>query len=276
MGDSMLKNKFKVNIRRVFKAFNKMEMRVLPGNVAFFFILAIIPLINMILFWVTKFSISVDTVMRLLSRFFPLDVSRTIVNALSTDSFEGRIGLFSFVVLLVASNGTYAIINAANTLYKVPKNDVIKNRVKSFVLLTILLSLIMFVLLVPILGEKIILMINNKYLYNNAFILYKIIKWPLSFFLIYVGLKLIYTISPSMKINSSSTTYGALFTTAIWIIATVLFSYYLSNFADYSVVYGNLSSIIILVIWLYIISYVFVMGIAINSVYYYEINNKDL
>ncbi len=272
----MLKSKLKENIYRVFKAFSKMEMRVLPGNVAFFFILALIPLVNMILFLVSKFSVSVSTVTRILGRFLPLDVSRIIVNALSTDNFEGRIGVFSFLVLLVASNGTYAIINAANTLYKVPKNDVIKNRVKSFILLTILISLILFVLLVPILGERLLLMINNKYLYNNAFILYKIIKWPVSFFIIYVGLKLIYTISPSMRINSSSTTYGALFTTFIWIISTLIFSYYLSNFADYSVIYGNLSSIIVLVIWLYLISYVFVMGIAINSVYYDETKDKDI
>ena len=50
----MLKSKLKENIYRVFKAFSKMEMRVLPGNVAFFFILALIPLVNMILFLVSQ------------------------------------------------------------------------------------------------------------------------------------------------------------------------------------------------------------------------------
>ena len=272
MGDYMLKNKLKDNIYRVYKAFNKTEMRVLPGNVAFFFILALIPMVNMIIFVVSKFSISVNTVTRFLSRFLPSDVCKIVINALSTDSFEGKIGLFSFVVLLVASNGTYAIINASNTLYKVKNTDIIKNRVKSFILLTILISLILFVLLVPILGERILSLTNNNNLYNNVFILYKFLKWPITFFLIYFSLKLIYTISPSMKISSSSTTYGALFTTIIWVIATLIFSFYLSNFADYSVIYGNLSSIIVLVIWLYLISYVFIMGIAINSVYYEEIN----
>ncbi len=269
----MFRNKIKRNIRRVFKAFNKMEMRVLPGNVAFFFILAIIPTVNMIIFVITKLSVSINTVMRLLSKFLPNDVCQIVVNALATKNFEGRLGLFSIIVLLVASNGTYAIINASNALYKIKNNDVIRNRVKSIILLVIMISLIMFVLLVPIMGEKLILLINNKKLYNDAFAIYRIFRWPVSFFLIYTSLKLIYTISPSVSIRSSSTTYGALFTTIIWIIASLVFSFYLSNIADYSVVYGNLSNIIVLVIWLYLISYVFVMGIAINSVFYDENNN---
>ena len=85
-------------------------------------------------------------------------------------------------------------------------------------------------------------------------------------------MKLIYTIAPSKKIASSSTTYGAIFTTVIWTVATAVFSSYLKHFANYDVIYGNLSSIIILMMWLYIISYVFVMGIAINAVVYEERN----
>ena len=110
----MLKKRLKNNIYRVYKAFNKMEMRILPGNIAYFFILALIPIVNMIIFVVSKFSVSVNTVSRYLGRFLPSDVCTIIINAFSTESFEGRIGLFSFVVLLVASNGTYAIVNTAN------------------------------------------------------------------------------------------------------------------------------------------------------------------
>ena len=82
--------------------------------------------------------------------------------------------------------------------------------------------------------------------------------------MIYVNLKLIYTIAPSIKVSSSTTTYGAMFTTTIWTIVTFIFSYYLEHFANYNVLYGNLSSLIILMMWLCIISYLFIMGIAIN------------
>ena len=262
--------KFNKNITRVYKAFNKMEMRVLPGNVAFFFVLALIPIITMVIAVVSRFSISIDTVTKFVSDFFPKDASNIIVNVISGKSFDGSLGVFSFVILLVATNGTYAIINASNTLYNIKKSDVVKDRVKSFVLLSILLLLIVFILIVPVFGVKILKFIHNNNLNNNLIIIFKLIKWPLTFFFIYITLKLIYTISPSQKIGSNTTTYGALFTTIIWIVATIIFSYYLKYFANYNIIYGNLSSIIILMIWIYLISYVFVMGIAINAVYYEE------
>ena len=45
----------------------------------------------------------------------------------------------------------------------------------------------------------------------------------------------------------------------------MLFKLYLQYFARYDVVYGNLSSIIILLIWFYVLSYIFVLGLAINA-----------
>ena len=113
-------------------------------------------------------------------------------------------------------------------------------------------------------GKILSLFYQNKAIEQLRFILH-IIKWPVTIFLIYMNLKLIYTIAPSKKIESRSTTYGAIFTTTIWTIATLIFSYYIKHFGNYNIVYGNLSSIIILMIWLYIISYVFVFGMAINA-----------
>ena len=261
-----LKTKLDNNVIRVYKAFNKMEMRVLPGNVAFFFVLALIPIITMVISIVSRLSISVSTVTSLVEQFFPGDASGIIVNAILGKTFDSSVGIFSFVVMLIATNGTYAIINASNTLYGIKKSDVIRDRVKAFVLLIILLLLIIFILLVPVFGGRILSLIHNNNFNNNIIIIYRILKWPFTFFLIYFNLKLIYTIAPSRSISSNSTTYGALFTTIIWIIVTAIFSGYLKYFADYSKIYGNLSSIIILMIWIYLISYVFVMGIAINSV----------
>ena len=113
-------------------------------------------------------------------------------------------------------------------------------------------------------GEVVISLFGSSVLVNNLKFIFNILKWPMTIMLIYMNLKLIYTIAPSVRISSKSTTYGAVFTTFIWTIATAVFGYYLNHFANYNVLYGNLSNLIILLMWLYIISYVFVMGIAIN------------
>ena len=256
--------KFKYYTRRVFDTFNQLEMRILPGNIAFFFVLAIIPIITLLIFFSSRFGISISNVISFVRSFVPGEAGDVVVNFISGKGFDGSVGLFHLVALFSASNGTYAIINASNALYQVKERDILKDRIKSVVLLFILLLLIVFLLLVPMFGEKILGLFHSSRVISQFKVLYHVLRWPVTFFLVYMNLKLIYTIAPSKRIESRSTTYGAIFTTVIWTVATAVFASYLKYFGNYNVVYGNLSSIIILMLWLYIISYVFVMGIAIN------------
>ena len=256
---------FKYYIKKAFNLFNSMEMRILPGNLAFFFVLALFPIITIIVAIASYFSISLDFILEFIHQILPEEAGNIIIEAISGKGFDTSVGAFSIIALIAASNGTYAIINAANSLYQVENNDSLKDRVKSCLLLIILLSLVLFLLLVPMFGDKIITLIGQGQLINQIKKIYKILRWPSTFILILLNLKLIYTIAPDKKIPSKSTTYGSIFTTIIWTIATAIFSYYLKYFANYNIIYGNLSSIIILMMWIYIISYVFVMGIAINA-----------
>ena len=261
-----LERRIKNYMKKVWKAFNKMEMRVLPGNVAFFFVLALIPIITITLMIASSFSISLDSFIEFVNDVLPGEAAKIIIDFISGKGFDSSLGTFNIIAFFVASNGTYAIINASNTLYKIEDNDQLRERVKSVVLLFILITLIVFLIVVPVLGGTLLNLIKNNLVIDRIKVVYHMIRWPITFFMIYVTLKLIYTIAPSKKIASSTTTYGALFTTVCWTIATVIFNYYLKYFANYNVIYANLSSIIILMIWIYLISYVFVMGIAINAV----------
>jgi uncharacterized BrkB/YihY/UPF0761 family membrane protein len=70
--------------------------------------------------------------------------------------------------------------------------------------------------------------------------------------------------APDKKLISRHVSGGALFTTVAWIGITSLYSYYIANFANYSVFYGSLANIVILMIWVYLLSYAFVIGMAMN------------
>ena len=101
--------------------------------------------------------------------------------------------------------------------------------------------------------------------YDSFYKIFTFLKWPLSFFLIYFFLKVVYTITPSVNIKSKTVSKGALFTTAGWTIATFVYSIYVTNIARYDIFYGSLSSIIVLMIWVYILSSILVIGIGINA-----------
>ena len=169
---------------------------------------------------------------------------------------------------ILVSNGTYSIIITADELYEINYNNDLKRRLKAFFMIFILIFLFTFVLFVLAYGNVIVrhitaldFLIKFK---DKIYFIFVLIKWPLSFILLFLILKLLYTIAPDKKISSKFMNKGALFTTVGWIITTFLYSYYISNFADYTIFYGSLSGIIVMMIWIYILSFIFVMGIAIN------------
>lgn len=267
-----MKKSVKNYIKKLFAILRKPEMSILPANIAFYFVLALIPLFTIILFIASSFSISPDSIISIINELFPNAVSNTVVNLISTDNVDNHLNLILFIAFIIATNGTYAIVVSSNQLYKAEKREVIKDRIKAIILLVIILLLLLFLIAVPILGRQILELLRNIEALNNVIpkliLIYNILKWPMTFLIIYFNLKLVYSIAPSKELKSVDTTEGAFFTTICWVIATALFSYYVNNFAKYDALYGNLSTIIILIIWIYALSFIFVLGMAINTLKY--------
>ena len=255
-------------LKKLLNILKKPEMAILPSNIAFNIILAIIPLLTIVVLIASYFSISIDLVANLVSNVMPKQVSDIIIDVISGKGFDRSVGIFNVIAFMVASNGTYAIINTSNTLYKIRKRDWLKDRISSIVLLFIIIILFVFLLIVPIFGENIIDLMRSAKLLSGyadeAIIIFNIIKWPMTLLIIYLNIKLIYTVAPSKNIKSEETTYGAAFTTIMWTIATVIFKIYINYFARYDIIYGNLAAIIIMMVWMYFLSFIFVLGMAIN------------
>lgn len=267
-----MKKKIKKHIKEIFKALKRKEMAILPGNLSFFLVLSLIPILTLLVYLASIFSISIDNVVDFINKVLPPESSNIITNIISGKGFDGSVGTFIVIAIVVATNGTYALIKASNSLYKFDDSQELKDRIRAFIILLVIIILFLFLLIVPIFGNQILTLLKNikgmSNVIDDILIIFNIIKWPLTFLTIYFNVKLIYSMSPSEKIPSSTTTYGALLTTILWIIATFIFSYYLKHFARYDLLYGNLSSIIILMMWIYMLCYIFVLGIAINSTRY--------
>lgn len=270
--------KTKKFINEIIKALKRKEMSILPGNLSFFLVLSLIPIFTIIVYIASLFSISIDTVVNLVNKFLPQESASIVIDIISGKGFDGSVGIFIIIAIIVATNGTYALIQVSNSLYNFKETQELKDRIRSFLILVVIIMLFLFLLIVPIFGNQILNVIKAieglTSIVDDIQFVFNIIKWPFTFLIIYFNVKLIYTISPSNKIRSYTTTYGALLTTILWIMATSIFSYYLKHFARYDLLYGNLSSIIILMMWIYILCYIFILGIAINSTKYNNLENK--
>lgn len=264
--------KIKKNIKKIVEILSLKELSILSAYLAYSLVLAIIPIIAIIVVIASNFSISIDTVINLINDFLPSYASTVIVGAISGESFDWSVGVLNFATFVIAANGMYAIVNALNNLYKIESDSQIKDRFRSFLILIIMILLLLFMIIVPMLGDIIIEFISgfniSKNIIDMVVMFYSVLKWPITLLLIFFAIKGIYIIAPSVKLKSEDTTVGAFVTTMGWAIFTAIFGYYINFFGRYDIVYGGLSSIIILLIWFYVLSFILMLGIVINTMKY--------
>ena len=243
-------------------------VRILPGNVAFFLILSLFPLLMLVGYVASLCGLSINFVVDIIHNTIPDEMAHTIIEVISGKSFDSTIGISMIVGFILASNGTHAIILASNALYGFPADDFVRRRVKAMFMIILLVVLFVFIILFLAYGNVItkiaIEVFHLKWFESSLYTVFSIIKWPVAMFLMFWTIKLIYVIAPDWKILSKNTTKGALFTTLGWTISTFVFSYYVTHFANYDIFYGSLSSIVVLMIWVYVLSYILILGIAIN------------
>ena len=72
--------------------------------------------------------------------------------------------------------------------------------------------------------------------------------------------------TPNRRISSKSVNKGTTFTTISWIVVTYIYSFYVTHYASYNNYYGSASNIVVLMLWIYLISQIFVIGMIINSI----------
>lgn len=256
-------------LKRILNLIKRPEMKILPGQLAFFIILAIFPLLTLFGYIGTKLFFFVEPFIDTLIRFVPENVMQIILPFIENSHITGNVLFFMIVGFILVSNGTYSIIVTSNELYNIKNDDYIKDRVKAFFMIILLMFLFIFIFVVLAYGntiiEKILELNLLSSISSNIYLIFVLLKWPIAFILIFWILKIIYTISPDEKISSKFMNKGALFTTVCWIVTTSVYSYYVSHLANYTLFYGSISGIIVMMIWIYILTYIFVMGIAINA-----------
>lgn len=262
--------KMRIFLRRVISIIKLPEMRILPGQLAFFLVISIIPLIALVGAIGSEFGLPATSIKEMLESVVPSDVINYLIPANNgEDLLSFNMIIFFGAAFILASNGTYSIINTSNEIYKVKDSSELKRRGKAILMTLILVVLFLFLILVPAFGDVLIKIITNSIHSDSLTSLventYRVLELPISLFLIYYNLKLLYTIAPDTKISSRSTIPGALFTTIMWLISSKIYAFYVDYFANYNVFYGAMSNILVLLIWVYILAYIFTLGMCFNA-----------
>ncbi len=253
----------------IIKVLRRPDMVILPGNLSFFFVLAIIPSLSLISYGASILNLSVDYLYNFIANSFSSDIANLILGV----NLSNNAGLHFFITVIIgfyiASNGADSIITASNTIYGIENSKWLKRRLKALGMSLLIVILFIFMLIVPVFGNTIISLVEevnlNSDITRQIIAIFNLLEGPITWLIIFIIVKIIYKIAPDKKPKQRVINYGAIFTTIGFIVGTKIFSIYVNNYASYSALYGGLASIVVLMIWIYYLSYIFVVGMALNS-----------
>ena len=168
-----------------------------------------------------------------------------------------------FITFVSSIKGFRAVIRSVNKAHSVTDDrSFVKKTLLSAGLMLIFCLAIILLLVIRVFGRIIFSFFNDIFELNLGF-LTGFLPIAVSIFVLFATISLIYKLS---LISKTKIWIGALFTVALIIIATEGFRIFITVNTGMSVIYGSLTSIIVLIIWVYLISLSLMLGNIFNAV----------
>ena len=257
-------------VKRAFAESTKDNVSMLAGGVAFFGFVAIFPaLIALISVYglVADPSEAAATVQSVTSGL-PTSVQPLIADQLASITSASSGGLTTGLIisalaaLFSASSGVQNLMAAVNVAYDESETrGAIKLR---SIALALTLGAVVFIIVAIVLVAVAPILLDQLGVLGR--LLGQVVRWVLLVLLVVLGLGVVYRVAPDRKAPQFRwVTLGSAFATVLWVAGSVVFSVYVNNFGSYNKTYGALAGVIVLLLWLYLTSYIVLLGAEINS-----------
>jgi membrane protein len=246
------------------------QVPLMSAGMAYYAFLAIFPAIiaAVLLYGFFADPATINAQLDALGTAIPADIKKTISDQITLAAGNGKVGFGAVVAIVIAlfsaSGGMSNMMTAINIAYD---EDETRGFVKKrgIALLLTIGAIVFFLIVISLVG---VLPVLLGFLGTNGFVLFLIqaARWLLIAVVVTVALAVLYRVAPDRdapKIRWVSV--GAAIATLLWIVASVGFSIYVTQFGSYAKTYGAIAGIVILLLWLFITSYAILLGAEINA-----------
>jgi membrane protein len=261
-------------IKATVQEFQRDDALGLAAQLAFYLILALFPFILVLVTLMGTFSSPTlaGYVLEYFQSVTPQQVYE-IIETYTNDYISGNKpapGLFSFGILLTlwsASGAFAALINALNKAYDVEETRPVWKVRGIALLMTLGLSVMILIgVLLLILGPNIGSVIADFFGLGWVFeFVWNIARWPVALFFMVFTVALLYYFGPDANQPFRWITPGGFIAILLWVLASLAFRFYVSNFGSYDETYGSIGAVIVLLLYLYISSLTILFGAELNA-----------
>lgn len=257
-------------IKRVINIYNRKGVAPLSASLAYYMLFSVFP--SLVVIKTIIDSLKTDTEWIFLIKQLPDSIEKLFFEYLThTESFDtkgvlaGGIFLSVFSLVKFVRNLKYHLDIINGVKYK---REFLRSWVFAFVMALWFLMILYLLLLCIVFGETILKLLVTAFGDEETFVMiWKHVRGVAVAFLLAFFLVMIFRYLPDKKSSLIGVLPGVIFTGGAWFLSSAAFSVYINNFSRYSLVYGSLGAVIILMLWFYVLSNIILTGACINLVF---------
>ena len=282
------------------KLFTKGRTIDRAAGVAFNFFVAMFPLILFFFTLIPYIPIPhlYDRVMMALDDFLipsgTMDYVKETIDGIMNQPHDGLLSLSVVLCLVFGSSGIVAIFNGFRNVYANFVNDKVLSlkgwlAQRSFAILMLIIIgalVVVSVVLISMGGKALKYLVTNEIITGGSFtfFLFSVLRWVIGVFALSFGIALLYyfgnkPFDEQYRVERKKSgpngekryrdfvifSPGTILATTLFVLGTVAFNTYISNFSRYNVLYGSIGTLIILLLWIWIIAILTLAGNDLNS-----------
>lgn len=257
-----------------FKEIQKGQLNDRAGSISFFFLLALPP--TCIFLFTLLPYIPLEnlefTLYTLVRDLAPNQNTYQIVKGVIYDFLHTqRTGLLSFAFLLGIFYSSTAVLGILRSFNKnhpsFKKRNFLQLRWMAIKLNCLLILLLIISVCLMVAQRSLVHNMLSPFHLSGETVRFYVgmARWVIIVLLFFTVISLIYTLGPSMQRRWKFFSAGSTMATFLIILTTVGFSYYVNHFSSYNRIYGSIGSVIVLMVWIYINSFVLLIGFELNA-----------
>ena len=265
---------FTLRRNALFAAFGKIgqnNLSLIAAGVAFFSMLSLFPALAALIAVLSLVADPEVVVVQLeeMREVVPEDVYEILYGQITglVNTSSDTLGWTGATTLLLAvwsaRSGVGAMMHGMNVVYEVWARATLRHYLRAYFLTIGLVTVGVISLLALVIAPVVLAFFD---LGGFTYVAIDALRWTTAILVIFLGIGLLYRFGPNRRPQVTRfLTPGSLLAVISWVGVSFGFSYYVSNFGNYNEVYGSIGAVIAMLIWLWISSFLVLLGASWNA-----------
>ncbi|MCC8051693.1 MAG: YihY/virulence factor BrkB family protein [Clostridiales bacterium] len=254
--------------RNVLKKLNADQVRAHAAEAAFFIMMSCFPILMLLMTMLKFTSISPEALITTLEDITPFEV-RDLIEPIVNSIYSQSVALISgtaIAAVWTAGKSVLGMADGLNTIYRIEDTRnyfVVRLRAAAYIL--VLVAALGFSVVILVVGYSARDYVSEMIPLLQYFPDFStILPALLTMLILAVLFLLMYSYLPGRRMRPASQLPGAIFAAIFWSVFSFIFSIYLDYSTNMSVLYGSLTTLVVVMLWLYVCMYLWFIGAEIN------------